>query len=79
LAESANFKGGTFTKLCTGLIGKRFEMPNVSNNQPLASIKTPNKCSKYYGIIIIFAEKRNFEDITKGSINKTQKKEQREY
>lgn len=30
LAESANFKGSTINKLCNGLIGNRFEMPNVS-------------------------------------------------
>jgi hypothetical protein len=30
LAESANFKGGTFNKHCNGLIGNCFEMPNVS-------------------------------------------------
>jgi len=29
LAESANFKGGTFKKHPNGLIGIRFEMPNV--------------------------------------------------
>ena len=30
LAESANFKGSTFIKHRNGLIGNRFEMPNVS-------------------------------------------------
>jgi len=30
LADSANFKGGTLYKLCNGLIGNCFEMPNVS-------------------------------------------------
>jgi len=35
LAESANFKGGTFNKLCNGLIGNRFEMQNVSYTHPL--------------------------------------------
>jgi hypothetical protein len=35
LAESANFKGGTFNKLRNGLIGNRFEMPNVSYTHPL--------------------------------------------
>lgn len=38
LAESANFKGGTFNKHCYGLIGNRFEMPNVSYTNPLAPI-----------------------------------------
>jgi hypothetical protein len=37
LAESANFKGGTFNKHRNGLIGNRFEMPNVSYTQPLAT------------------------------------------
>lgn len=37
LAEGANFKGGTFNKLCSGLIGNRFEMPNVSYTHPLAA------------------------------------------
>ena len=36
LAESVNFEGGTFNKLCNGLIGNRFEMPNVSYTQPLS-------------------------------------------
>jgi len=35
LAESANFKGGTFKKHRNGLIGNRFEMPNVSYTHPL--------------------------------------------
>ncbi len=30
LAESTDFNGGTFNKLFNGLIGNRFEMPNVS-------------------------------------------------
>lgn len=37
LAESANFKGGTFYKHRNGLIGNRFEMPNVSYTHPLAA------------------------------------------
>ena len=35
LAESANFKGGTFNKHRNGLIGNHFEMPNVSYTHPL--------------------------------------------
>ena len=35
LAESANFKVGTLNKHCNGLIGNRFEMPNVSYTNPL--------------------------------------------
>ena len=38
LAESANFKGGTFNKHCNGLIRNPFEMPNVSYTHPLAVI-----------------------------------------
>jgi len=38
LAESANFKGGTFNKHRNGLIGNRFEMPNVSYTNPLCLI-----------------------------------------
>lgn len=38
LAESANFKGSTFNKHSNGLIGNRFEMPNVSYTHTLASI-----------------------------------------
>lgn len=34
LAESANFKGGTFNKHRNGLIWNRFEMPNVSYTHP---------------------------------------------
>ena len=37
LAESANFKGSTFNKHRNGLIGNRFEMPNVSYTQPLCA------------------------------------------
>ena len=29
-ADSANFKGVTFNKICSGLTGKCFEMPNAS-------------------------------------------------
>ena len=35
LAESANFKASTFNKYRNGLIGNRFEMPNVSYTHPL--------------------------------------------
>ncbi|HRQ31375.1 MAG TPA: hypothetical protein PLU49_14940, partial [Saprospiraceae bacterium] len=40
LAESANFKGGTLNKHCNGLIGNRFEMPNVSYTHPLYPIRS---------------------------------------
>lgn len=40
LAESAIFKGGTFNKHRNGLIGNRFEMPNVSYTNPLAATLT---------------------------------------
>ncbi len=42
LAESANFKGGTFNKHRNGLIGNRFEMPNVSYTHPLGTIPPIN-------------------------------------
>jgi hypothetical protein len=35
LADSANFKGITLNKHHNGLIGNRFEMPNVSYTHPL--------------------------------------------
>jgi len=35
LAESTNFEDCTFNKNCNGLIGNRFEMPNVSYTCPL--------------------------------------------
>ncbi|GAB1418365.1 hypothetical protein MASR2M12_11300 [Bacteroidales bacterium] len=38
LAESANFKDSTFNKHRNGLIGNRFEMPNVSYTNPLYAI-----------------------------------------
>jgi hypothetical protein len=38
LADSADFKVGTFNKHCNGLTGNRFEMPNVSYTHPLHSI-----------------------------------------
>lgn len=42
LADSADFKGSTFNKHHNGLIGNRFEMPNVSYTQPLgASVTRP--------------------------------------
>jgi hypothetical protein len=37
LADSADFKGGTLNKHRNGLIGNRFEMPNVSYTHPLAT------------------------------------------
>ncbi len=37
LAGSADFKGGTINKHRNGLIGNRFEMPNVSYTHPLAT------------------------------------------
>jgi len=44
LAQSANFKGGTFNKHRNGLIGHCLEMPNVSDTHPLAFIdQTPPK------------------------------------
>jgi hypothetical protein len=42
LAYSANFKGGTFNKQRNGLIGNRFEMPNVSFTHPLAASEKNN-------------------------------------
>ncbi len=41
LAESANFNGSTFNKHSNGLIGNRFEMPNVSYTHPLCAIAEP--------------------------------------
>jgi hypothetical protein len=38
LADSADFKGGTFNKHHNGLIGNRFELPNVSYTHPLPCI-----------------------------------------
>ena len=40
LAESANFKDGTFNKHSNGLIRNRFAMPNVSYTSPLWLILT---------------------------------------
>jgi len=36
LADSVDFKSGTFNNRCNCLIGNRFEMPNVSYTHPLA-------------------------------------------
>jgi hypothetical protein len=36
LADSANFKDSAFNKHCNGLIGNRFEMPNVSYTHPFS-------------------------------------------
>jgi len=56
LAESANFKGGTFNKHRNGLIGNRFEMPNVSYTNPLAFIlKRPD-----YNSIAVVRELNKF-------------------
>jgi hypothetical protein len=38
LADSADFEVGTFNKHSNGLIGNRFEMPNVSYTHPLAYV-----------------------------------------
>ena len=38
IAESANFKGGTFYKHSNGLLGNRFKMPNVSYTHPFKLI-----------------------------------------
>jgi len=38
LADSADFKGSTLNYPCNGLIGNRFEMPNVSYTHPLPAI-----------------------------------------
>ena len=40
LAESANIKGGTFNKYRNGLIGNRFEMPNVPYTHQLGASVT---------------------------------------
>ena len=37
LADSADFESGTLNKHRNGLIGNRFEMPNVSYTQPLCA------------------------------------------
>ena len=47
LAESANFKGCTFNKHCNGLIGNRFEMPNVSYTNPLCVIQLKRYESRF--------------------------------
>lgn len=46
LAESANFKGSTFNKHCNGLIGNRFEVPNVSYTHPLYETIDENYAQK---------------------------------
>lgn len=38
LADGADFKGDTFNKYCSRLIGNRFEMPNISYTSPLCII-----------------------------------------
>ena len=38
LAKITNFKGSTFNKHCNGLIGNRFETPNVSYTHTLTTI-----------------------------------------
>jgi hypothetical protein len=40
LADSANFKGSTLNKYRNGLIGNRFEIPNVSYTHPSDCLKT---------------------------------------
>lgn len=56
LAESANFKGGTFNKHRNGLIGNRFDSPNVSYTQPLVTKhknRTTSILRKYREIVHI--------------------------
>jgi hypothetical protein len=46
LADSADFKVGTFNKHYNGLTENRFEMPNVSYTQPLCVMQdrhSPNE------------------------------------
>ena len=43
LADSADFKGGTFNRHRNGLKGNRFELPNVSYTQPLWGILEKEK------------------------------------
>jgi len=45
LAESANSKGGTINKHRNGLIGNRFEVPNVSYTCPSV---LPKDCGKIH-------------------------------
>jgi hypothetical protein len=47
LADSANIKGVAFNKLCNGLTGKSFEMPNASHTLtvPTISKNAPNNLS----------------------------------
>ena len=55
LAESANFKGGTFNKHRNGLIGNHFEMPNVSYTHPLATRQDiTDGCNKKTKIIMSY-------------------------
>jgi len=55
LAESANFKGGTFNKICNGLIGNRFEMPNVSYTHPLLVIVRAAQTGVYDRFIELYS------------------------
>jgi len=50
LADSANFKGGIFNKHRNGMIGNRFEMPNVSYTQPLWASKRDDRAMNKDGI-----------------------------
>ncbi len=49
LADSADFKGGTFNKHCSGLTGNRFEMPNVSYTNPLPHILKTRPANGTFG------------------------------
>lgn len=63
LAESANIKGGTFNKHCNGLIGNRFEMPNVSYTHPLITINTHKLFPQNLPFLKAFLSKKIFKKI----------------
>ena len=55
LAESADFKHGTFNKHCNGLIVNRFEMPNVSYTHPLGpSGKKPHAINELISYLCFY-------------------------
>ena len=61
LADSANFKGITFNKHRNGLIGNRFELPNVSYTFPLSEKPAQIYLDMYASIMHTYA----YEDYIK--------------
>lgn len=62
LADSANFKGSTFNQHRNGLIGNRFEMPNVSYTHPLRNAANCNNHNNSNNLLCFTRKRCNKEE-----------------